>query len=169
MGYIFQDACHSSPPLDRHVILTEVVLQAVSSSAYTLVSTQSVSFADWLSSFTSPLRAGQVLTYASSTETLARVTGSASPKVEDLFATFIVKMTEPVEQGYWKSGVTRVSILSADFASLENSASPPDILLHSNEDLLEIDENFLGNAMISPASHDSLWSEGQQHCGTRTK
>lgn len=168
MVHIFhgQDACYSSPfPLDQRIILTEVVLQALSLSAYTFVSTQSCSFADWLSSFTSPLRAGEVLNYATSTETRAEIDASASGEAADRFATFIVKMTEPVEQGYWKSGMTRLSVLSPDFASPETPASPSDDYLGSNEDLLEIDESFLRNAITSPALHSSLRSEGQQRRG----
>lgn len=171
MGFIFNYA----PLVDDHsepahpITLDEVVLQALTPSAYSFASERPDDFSNWISS-EGPIRQGHILAASSSARVSDGVNGEST--IEDEPATYLVRMTEPVEQGCVIKGATRISVVSPEHA-VDGPVDVEDISEdgmknpNTSEESLEIDESFLSNAMLSPAAQGSATSaEGVDLCYT---
>jgi peroxin-6 len=178
--HIFPHPAHQQiPPQITHtatrtmpVLLTEIIVTALSNEAYRVASSRGSPLETWLSNESIILRQGAI--YAFDSELLpthGRVTA-------DLRTTYRYRldMTEPVLQGYSRIGHTRFYVIlvdqtnedlsledEIDFGWGEQSGSDPDGI--------EIDESFLARSVLHPRQNlpssrmDStcLFANGHQH------
>ena len=150
MGFLFQRQLDVDTP---RICLDHVVLQALSPAAYELATHEPTALSDWLSSDVL-LRQGDVSAFPGPKQDEAGTSGELR---------FLAKLTEPVQRGYVRAGLTRISVIAPD-ASVAGRLQHTFDTLDSEDDTeepLEIDESFLGNAIISPASQGRVVSEGQ--------
>lgn len=149
MTFVFQSSLLGKlPSSNRDVILDEVVLQAESTADYDLAAQSHAWYEEWLSE-DQLLQQGDVCAVPPNNPTHK----------------FVVLMTSPVLRGFVHKGSTRVSIAANDTALHEISI--PSDATDTSEDTFEIDEDFLGNAMLAPSAHQHPLSEEGQvrpHC-----
>ncbi|KAF8078217.1 AAA-domain-containing protein [Lyophyllum atratum] len=136
------------PPLSitttELVLLTEVIVTALSAHAYQVASQGSV-LEDWFCQDNLVLRHGDVHTFGSDQLPLNGHGSSVSP----VWYAYRLDVVEPVLQGYAQKGSTKFLVmLSQEDAPL--SLSNPEDIAESEYEGIEIDEEFLANSTLSP-------------------
>ena len=157
MVFVFEGVSTSHNAAPQDVALTDVLLEALSLSAYDLARSDPPSFSQSLSGIR--ILRGETLDYASYVKNISEGANNIEGLSVDPLIPFLVRSTEPVNQGYIKAGCTRISVLHLDGLRemLNETMQRP---AKAEEDSLEIDETFLGNAMITTTSHSLVSREG---------
>ncbi|KAG6865884.1 hypothetical protein C0991_010965 [Blastosporella zonata] len=132
------------------VLLTEVVVMALSSSAYQVACTQESVLEDWLCKEHTIIRQGDVHTFTPEQLPLNGC-GSTSSSVKYAYC---LEMIEPVLQGFARKGATRFIVILAD--GLPSTSAEENVPECDLEEAIEIGEDFLANSALSPVfgQHD---------------
>lgn len=140
------------------VLLTEVIITALSNEAYHVASSRGSSLWTWLSNESLILRQGDIYTF--SPELLP--TNSHAAEFRGRYH-YRLEMAEPVLQGYARTGHTRFYVTftdkpSKDLFSEDEIDFESEEYSGSNPDGIEIDESFLASSVLHtnqtpPPSH----------------
>jgi peroxin-6 len=131
------------------VLLTEIIVTALSCNAYKVASSHGSPIETWLSKESLILRQGAVHTFGFD---LLPTNGHGSSGLRRFYQ-YRLDMTEPVLQGYARKGSTRFYVTSAD-TSNEDPSPEDEIEFESGEesgsdpDCIEIDESFLASSVL---------------------
>ncbi|GLB35223.1 putative ATPase family associated with various cellular activities (AAA) [Lyophyllum shimeji] len=126
------------------VLLTEVIVTALSAEAYQVAQSHHSTLEDWLCTDNAVLRHGDVHTFASS-QLPVNGQSSCAPPVSYVYR---LDMVEPVLQGCARKGTTRFIVIlsqedpAASLSTVEGSAE-------SDNEGIEIDEAFLANSAFA--------------------
>jgi peroxin-6 len=132
------------------VLLTEVIVTALSSEAYRVANAQDAVIEDWLSRNSPILRQGDLLIFNSD---LMDINGQATVKSRQAYR-YRLDMVEPVLQGYARKGDTRFVFIAEDALceDIYPSDRPSGDELESDMEGIEIDESFLASSILSSPS-----------------
>jgi peroxin-6 len=139
-----------SVTVTRPVLLTEVIVTALSPEAYQLANSRESPFEPWFSEERPIIRYGSLFTLSSDQLQLNGHHLSEPPK------TFVYHfdMVEPVLQGFARKGETRFIVTLSD--RLNEAPMVPDISVQDAAETdyegIEIDEGFLASSAFSSAS-----------------
>ncbi|RDB21464.1 Peroxisomal biogenesis factor 6 [Hypsizygus marmoreus] len=126
------------------LLLTEVIVTALSARAYQVASGQNSVLETWLTKEHTILRHGAVHTFSSHQLPVNGHSPSTSPEI----LSYRMDMVEPVLQGFARKGSTRFILTLSDNASeptaTVETAAEDEV---EDEDVIEIDEAFLANSV----------------------
>lgn len=153
-GRIFSRANDATKPSlliaqTEPVLLTEVVVTALSTDAYQVASGRDSPLEEWLSSDHTILRHGEVYTFNAGQLLL---NGNGSVALSKSFR-YRLDMTEPVLQGFAQKGTTRFIVTLSEQTDESGGAvnAAVDEEAEDDSDGIEIGESFLANSTFSPA------------------
>ncbi|KAG6845032.1 hypothetical protein H0H87_001369 [Tephrocybe sp. NHM501043] len=137
------------------VLLTEVVIMALSPASYQVATMQESVLEDWLCNEHTVLRHGDIHSF---NHAQLPLNGHGSPPSSVTYS-YRLDMVEPVLQGFANKAVTRFIVILADGDKLPSQPEAEEDLTDSEFEAIEIGEEFLANSTLSPsfASHDPAY------------
>lgn len=128
------------------VLLTEIIVTALSPEGYHIATSAGSPLEDWLSDGSIILRQGSVYTFSSD------MTNGQGPVAGSETYQFRLDMTEPVLQGFARKSLTRFYVTSApnlqEHSFADQVTLEPDEETESEPELIEIDESFLASSVL---------------------
>ncbi|KAG6910884.1 hypothetical protein DXG01_006567 [Tephrocybe rancida] len=156
---VFQENTVSIVPTEL-VLLTEVIVRALSTSAYEISCSQESVLEDWFCTERTVIRHGDVHTFSSSQLPLNGHDSTSST----VAYSYRVDMVEPVLQGFARKGATRFIVILSDGDDLA-AMSAEEHIPESDYEAIEIGEAFLASSALSHVfgQHDHTYETANKN------